>query len=118
MSLSSFLSDGGEVIRILTTRIRKTAKEKGFWAEPEMMDKYAGKLALVHSEVTEILEALRKRQGADKVTEEFADVLIRTFDLHGKLVEDGEATNDLWAVTLKKMDTNDARKPLHGHRWG
>lgn len=96
----------------------QTASEKGFWNPPEMMDKYAAKLALIHSEVTEILEALRKRQGADKVTEEFADVFIRSFDLHQKLVEAGEATDDLEETIDRKLAANAARPALHGHRWG
>lgn len=95
-----------------------TSKAKGFWKEPEMMDKYAAKLALIHSEVTEVLEALRKRQGAQKVTEEFADIYIRCFCLHEKLVEDGEATDNLQETILKKMEANDKREVLHGHRWG
>lgn len=97
---------------------RNTSVAKGFWKKPEMMDKYAAKLALIHSEVTEILEALRKRQGADKVTEEFADVFIRAFDLHEKLVEDGEATDDLDETIIRKMKANEERPALHGHRWG
>lgn len=92
--------------------------EKGFWSEPVMMDKYAAKLALIHSEVTEVLEALRKSQGADKVTEEFSDILIRTFDLYGTLVEAGEADPNLLKVTLDKMETNKNRPAKHGNRWG
>ncbi len=109
---------GSTLFAGLAQRMGKTSQDKGFWSPPEMMDKYAAKLALVHSEVTEVLEALRKRQGKDKVTEEFADVFIRCFDLHRKLVEDGEATDDLYDTILAKMDKNDARPPLHGHAWG
>ena len=87
-------------------------------ADPVMMDKYAAKLALIHSEVTEVLEALRKSQGIDKVTEEFADILIRTFDLYGTLVEDGEADPNLYAVMRDKMETNKNRPAKHGNRWG
>jgi NTP pyrophosphatase (non-canonical NTP hydrolase) len=83
-----------------------------------MMDKYVAKLALIHSEVTEILEALRKSQGSDKVTEEFADVLIRTYDLYGELVNAGEADPELYAVMMKKIETNKTRPAKHGNRWG
>lgn len=83
-----------------------------------MMDKYVAKLALIHSELTEVLEALRKSQGADKVTEEFADVLIRTFDLYDTLVEAGEADPELFGVMLDKMEVNKKRAPKHGNRWG
>lgn len=102
----------------LGREIHKTNVEKGFWKDPEMMDKYAAKLALIHSEVTEVLEALRKSQGADKVTEEFADILIRTFDLYATLVEAGEADPYLYKVMTDKMETNKNRAPKHGNRWG
>lgn len=92
--------------------------EKGFWDDPEFMDKVAGKLALVHSEVTEILEALRKDQGSAKVTEEFADTLIRLLDLHKVLVERHLATPGLLRAVTTKMAQNKERPPKHGHVWG
>jgi NTP pyrophosphatase (non-canonical NTP hydrolase) len=108
----------GKSFNDLAQEMGKTSDEKGFWEEPEMMDKYVAKLGLIHSEVTEILEALRKSQGADKVTEEFADVFIRSFDLHRKLAEDGHATPDLYETIIRKMEANAARPPKHGHVWG
>lgn len=102
----------------LGAEIHETNVEKGFWNEPEVMDKYVAKIALIHSELTEVLEALRKSQGTDKVTEEFADVLIRTFDLYATLVDAGEADPRLWQVMRNKMDTNKARVMKHGNRWG
>lgn len=102
----------------LGAEIHKTNVDKGFWKEPEMMDKYAAKLALIHSEVTEVLEALRKSHGKDKVTEEFADILIRTFDLYATLVADGEADPGLHGVMIDKMETNKSRPAKHGNRWG
>jgi NTP pyrophosphatase (non-canonical NTP hydrolase) len=102
----------------LGSQIHETNVEKGFWGDPEIMDKYAAKLALIHSEVTEVLEALRKSQGPDKVTEEFADVLIRTLDLYSTLVEAGEADPELYQVMLDKMKANKERPSKHGNRWG
>jgi len=102
----------------LVKEIHPINVEKGFWSEPVMMDKYVAKLALIHSEVTEVLEALRKSQGSDKVTEEFADILIRTFDLYETLVDAGEADPGLWEVTVAKVETNKNRPPKHGNRWG
>jgi NTP pyrophosphatase (non-canonical NTP hydrolase) len=102
----------------LANEIHPTNVEKGFWDDPVMMDKYAAKLALIHSEVTEVLEALRKSQGSDKVTEEFADILIRTFDLYGTLVDAGEADPGLHEVMFNKMKANKERPAKHGNRWG
>jgi NTP pyrophosphatase (non-canonical NTP hydrolase) len=107
-----------DVFDALADEIHPTNVEKGFWGPPELMDKYVAKLALIHSEVTEVLEALRKSQGSDKVTEEFADILIRTFDLYGELVAVGEADPGLYQVTRDKMTANALRAPKHGNRWG
>lgn len=107
-----------DVFTQLSQEMHKTSVEKGFWEEPEWMDKIAGKLALVHSEVTEALEAMRKNKGADMVTEEFADIFIRCMDLHATLVEAEEATPDLFNVVLLKARANRDRPPKHGNRWG
>lgn len=103
---------------LLASEIHPTNVEKGFWGPPELMDKYVAKLCLIHSEVSEVMEALRKSQGTDKVTEEFADILIRLFDLYGELVEVGEADDSLYEVMKNKMDVNKARVSKHGNRWG
>ena len=108
----------GDPFDNLAEQIHPTNVEKGFWGPPELMDKYVAKLALIHSEVTEVLEALRKSQGADKVTEEFADILIRLFDLYGELVAVDEAAPYLYQVMTEKMAINASRAPKHGNRWG
>lgn len=92
--------------------------EKGFWAEPEMMDKYAAKMMLVVTETAEVIEALRKSQGKDKVTEEFADIFIRALDLYKVLVDAGEADPGLYGVLIDKVEQNRVRPPKHGNRWG
>ncbi len=102
----------------LAAEIHPVNVEKGFWDKPVMMDKYVAKLALIHSEVTEVLEALRKSQGSDKVTEEFADIFIRSLDLYGTLVDAGEADSGLYQVMLDKMEVNKNRPAKHGNKWG
>lgn len=102
----------------LGDRIHETNVDKGFWSEPVMMDKYAAKMMLVVTETAEVVEALRKSQGKDKVTEEFADIFIRALDLYKVLVDAGEADPKLYAVLLDKMETNRNRPAKHGNRWG
>lgn len=103
---------------ILAEEIHPTNVRNGFWGEPELMDKYQAKLMLVVTEVAEVTEALRKSQGPEKVTEEFADIFIRALDLHKVLVDAGEASPGLQDVLIEKMRANENRPPKHGNRWG
>lgn len=98
----------------------KTAVEKGFWDIPETApyEFIATKLALIHSEVTEVLEAVRKNKPDREVVEEMADILIRTMDLYAGMNEQWfkeEQSLDL-AVRLK-MEKNTSRPPLHGNNF-
>lgn len=67
----------------------------------------ATRLALIHSEVSEALEALRK-DDADNFAEELADVVIRVADLAGGLEIDLEGEIE------RKMEKNKARGYKHG----
>jgi hypothetical protein len=54
----SLVTDYG--LDALAAILHETAIEKGFWDGEIGYDKIGNKLALVHSEVTEVLEAIRK----------------------------------------------------------
>lgn len=64
-------------------------------------------LALIHSEVSEALEAIRHRD-RDNFEEELADVLIRVLDVAGGL------GIDIDAVVRAKLERNKGRGHRHG----
>lgn len=99
----------------LAAVIHETAIEKGFWDGPKDHDKLGNKLALVHSEVTEVLEAIRKNKGSQQVVEEMADILIRLLDLYAAMRNGGFIEHSLDEELSKKMEVNKARPKLHGN---
>lgn len=104
----------------LADSLHKTAVEKGFWEPLDRMDKqdnfvfYAKQLAMIHSEVTEVLEALRKSMGRHAVVEELADIIIRVLDLYAGLKESGEIVDSLQFVLEQKANINKNRPKMHG----
>jgi len=99
----------------LAAILHETAREKGFWDGEYNHDKIGNKLALVHSEVTEILEAIRKSQGSEKVVEEMADVIIRLLDVYAAMRNEEQVLHSLDEVLKNKMNKNKERPKLHGN---
>lgn len=62
-------------------RVHETAVSKGFWDPSASRSPVATKIALIHTEITEVLEALDIQAPVYKIAEEIADVAIRTADL-------------------------------------
>ncbi|KKK83645.1 hypothetical protein LCGC14_2791300, partial [marine sediment metagenome] len=73
----------------------------------ELCYKVPAILALIHSEVSEALEAFRKND-AENFLEEMADVLIRVLDCAGGL------TDDFDTIVRAKLETNRQRGYRHG----
>lgn len=101
----------------MARRVHIIAQEKGFWDGAVTYDKIGNKLALIHSEVTEVLEAIRKNQGSEKTVEEFADVVIRLVDLYQAMINSGHIEHSLDNILENKIEKNRARPTLHGNRF-
>jgi NTP pyrophosphatase (non-canonical NTP hydrolase) len=92
------------MINQLCVEAYETAKAKG-WHDQER--ETGTLLALIHSEVSEALEADRKGDDENFV-EELADTCIRIFDLCGT------KGIDLEKAILEKMERNRSRSYKHG----
>ena len=99
----------------LAKSFHETAVEKGFWDGEVTYDKIGNKLALVHSEVTEVLEAIRKKKGSQAVVEEMADIIIRLLDLYQAMIDDNMLQHSLDEIVDEKSKKNMARPNLHGN---
>ena len=112
----SYLNDMDDLAHTLHAH----AKRQGFYEPYEHMDDadhvvfYLKQLAMVHSEVTEVLEAIRKEQGDDKVVEELADIIIRVLDFWAFLNESGYTKNSLSNALNLKVESNKQREWRHG----
>jgi len=113
MSKSNILVEYG--LDALAATLHETAKEKGFWDGEYSHDKIGNKLALVHSEVTEVLEAIRKSHGSEKVVEEMADVIIRLLDVYAAMRNEEQILHSLDEVLEAKINKNKERPRLHGN---
>lgn len=100
---------------VLSALLHETAIEKGFWDKPKNFDVFGSKLALIHSEVTEVLEAIRKKKGSEEIVEEMVDILIRTLDMYASMRNGGFVEHSLDEVLFKKIEKNKVRPRLHGN---
>lgn len=101
----------------LAKEVHDTSRSKGFWQTGRNDDVYAAKLALIHSEVTEWLEAIRKEKGEEEELLELADVIIRLLDLYQARKEAGLITLSVDEMLQYKADQNKERPHKHGNRF-
>jgi NTP pyrophosphatase (non-canonical NTP hydrolase) len=99
----------------LTSLCFMNAMKKGFWDKP---CNDGERLALLHSEISEVLEAMRdgnpssvKIPAYSSAEEELADLIIRALDYAG-----GKGW-DIGGAILAKMQYNSSRPHLHGRKF-
>ncbi len=101
----------------MAIELHKVATEKGFWPE-DIDDIFVAKQCMmIVSEVTEVMEAIRKDKGEEEITKEFADIIIRTLDLYAGMVEAGYTKLSLDQMLREKVDFNKTRPEKHGVRF-
>ena len=101
----------------LAEEIHKNAVDKGFWDKTVDPIFVAKQMMMIVSEVSEAMEALRKDMDPDQISDEFADIIIRTLDLYAGIAEAGYVKKSLDYAIKEKMEKNTQRPKKHGVRF-
>ena len=101
----------------LAEQIHTNAVAKGFWDRPADEIFVTKQMMMIVSEVVEAMEALRKEMDPDQLSDEFADIIIRTLDLYAGMVSAGYMTKSLNMAIKEKMAKNSDRPKKHGVRF-
>lgn len=103
----------------LAIKLHEVAVNKGFWRDEAISGDIfiAKQCMMIVSEVSELMEAIRKDKGEEEISKEVADILIRTLDLYAGLVESGYTKISLDYAMEEKTNFNKTRPEKHGVRF-
>jgi len=109
--ISAFIESFTAVSQI----VHANAVNKGFWDEDR---NFGEMMALVHSEVSEALEAHRNGDGYDDKLPEMRGVTVELADVIIRIMDTAAADNmKLAEAILKKTQFNQGRERLHGKHY-
>lgn len=94
--------------------VHENAKEKGFWEPNNGIIFYLKQCAMIHSEVSELVDAIAKGYDEKEVVEEMADVIVRLCDLWQGMHDDGVLETTLENALIDKAKKNRSRPKMHG----
>lgn len=101
----------------LAKQANEIARDKGFWTRESSASSVATKVALIHTEIAEISEALGAAVSVQDLLEECADVVIRALDLAVGLDLDlraySQMNNPIDLETLSDAEMSDGLLTLH-----
>ncbi len=105
-------------IRVLAEAIHDWAVEKGFWNCGQGLAQDGMKIALMHSELTEVLEAIRHSNPKDEHCPEFTNTEIELADCIIRILDFSADHNYRIAEAIvAKMKYNETRPYKHGKRF-
>ncbi len=95
-------------LNLLAHDIHENAKSKGFYDD---VVSFPQSIALIHSELSEALEAHRNGETVERIAEELADAVIRILDTGAY------QHYNVGSALIAKMEKNKARPHKHGKRY-